>query len=138
MKNQHPLSDHKVLCLSLMFLSGVTWPESAFPDLWRWFSYLFPSTFGCRAFMNLNTAGGTIVTIAPQLFWITIQTVVYYMTANIAVFVENRVIKRRIERQAIRDRIAERLGIDRDKDAYIIGGKEGVERLRQRREGKIG
>ena len=122
----------------LMFLSGVTWPESAFPDLWRWFSYLFPSTFGCRAFMNLNTAGGTIVTIAPQLFWITIQTVVYYMTANIAVFVENRVIKRRAERQALRDRIAERLGIDRDKDAYIIGGKEGVERLRQRREGKIG
>lgn len=119
----------------LMFLSGVTWPEAAFPDGWRWFSYLFPSTFGCRAFMNLNTAGGTIVTIAPELFWITIQTVTYYMLANIAVYLENRVIKKRQEIQAARDRIAERIGIDREKDAYYIGGRAGVEKLRRRREG---
>lgn len=121
-----------------MFLTGFSWPRTAFPDVWRIFSYIFPSTFGARAFINLNTAGGTLLTIEPELFYITLQTVIYYILANAAVFLENRVIRQRKEIQAARDRIASRLGLDRDKDAYYIGGREAVEDLHARREGDYG
>ena len=40
-----------------VFLTGFTWPASNFPPFWKAVSYLFPSTFGCRAFMNLSNAG---------------------------------------------------------------------------------
>ena len=73
----------------LLFLTGFSWPETAIPAFWRVFSYLFPSTFGCRAFINLNTAGCTLQGIAPEIRILTIQTVVYYFLACAAVFLEN-------------------------------------------------
>ena len=73
----------------LLFLTGFSWPETAIPEFWRVFSYLFPSTFGCRAFINLNTAGCTLQGIAPEIRILTIQTVVYYFLACAAVFLEN-------------------------------------------------
>ena len=121
-----------------MFLTGFSWPRTAFPAFWQLFSYLFPSTFGARAFINLNTAGGTLRTIEPELMAIVLQTVIYYVLANVAVFLENQLIHQRREIQAAADRIAGRMGIDRDKDAYYIGGKEAVERLHARREGNYG
>lgn len=73
----------------LLFLTGFSWPETAIPAFWRAFSYLFPSTFGCRAFINLNTAGCTLQGIAPEIRILTVQTVVYYFLACAAVFLEN-------------------------------------------------
>lgn len=79
-----------------LFLTGFSWPETSIPDFWRVFSYIFPSTFGCRAFINLNTAGGTLQTIAPEIRALTVQTVVYYFLACAAVFVENRLHKQTV------------------------------------------
>ena len=59
---------------------------------WKCFSYLLPSTFGCQAFINLNTAGGDLSTIQPQIIAMTIQGTLYYLTACLAVFAENRFI----------------------------------------------
>ena len=75
------------------FMTGFSWPETAFPAFWRYFSYLFPSTFGCRAFINLNTAGGDLEIIRPLLRAMTVQTVVYFLLASIAVYVENFALK---------------------------------------------
>ena len=50
-----------------VFLTGFSWPTTAFPGFWKLFSYLFPSTFGCQAFINLNTAGAPLPVVAPQL-----------------------------------------------------------------------
>ena len=76
-----------------LFLTGFSWPVTAIPDFWRAVSYIFPSTFGCRAFINLNTAGGTLQTIAPEIRALTVQTVIYYFLACVAIFVENRLHK---------------------------------------------
>lgn len=76
-----------------LFLTGFSWPETAIPGFWRAVSYIFPSTFGCRAFINLNTAGGTLQTIAPEIRALTVQTVIYYFLACAAVFAENRMHK---------------------------------------------
>ena len=115
-----------VLFLSIspicLFLTGFSWPTTAIPAFWRTVSYLFPSTFGCRAFINLNTAGGTLGTIAPEIWAMTVQTVIYYFLASAAVFAENKVIEHRDQLQALRSRIDERRGIDRAENARIIAG----------------
>ena len=72
-----------------VFLTGFSWPTTAFPGFWKLFSYLFPSTFGCQAFINLNTAGAPLPVVAPQLRALCIQGVVYYILAYAAVYVEN-------------------------------------------------
>lgn len=75
-----------------VFLTGFTWPASNFPPFWKAVSYLFPSTFGCRAFMNLANAG-TLEAIAPELIALSVQIVIYYILTSAAVYLENRVIR---------------------------------------------
>lgn len=86
-----------------VFLTGFSWPTTAFPEFWKYFSYIFPSTFGCQAFINLNTAGANLEIVAPQLRALCIQGAVYFVLACVSVYVENFVIKHR-------DEIKERLG----------------------------
>jgi ABC-2 type transport system permease protein len=75
----------------LLFLTGFSWPSTAIPEFWQKVAMLFPSTFGCRAFINLNTAGGTLATIAPEIKAMTIQTMIYYFLSCAAIYVENRI-----------------------------------------------
>lgn len=96
-----------------VFLTGFSWPTSAFPSFWKWFSYLFPSTFGCQAFINLNTAGANLEIVAPLLRALCIQGVVYFVLACAAVYIENFALKRKdnIDSaiRSVEDRIIERL-----------------------------
>ena len=78
----------------LVFLTGFSWPTTAFPAFWKYFSYLFPSTFGCQAFINMNTAGAPLAVVAPQLRALCIQGGVYYILACVAVYVENFALKK--------------------------------------------
>lgn len=78
-----------VVCL---FLTGFSWPERSFPAFWRWFSYIFPSTFAVRAFMNMNTGGAGLAMAEPQITALTVQIIVYYILSCVAVFFENRII----------------------------------------------
>lgn len=71
-----------------LFLTGFSWPTTSFPLFWKVFSWLFPSTFGCTGFININTAGGDLLTIRPQLMAMTIQTAVYYILSCIAIYAE--------------------------------------------------
>ena len=72
-----------------VFLTGFTWPESQFPYLWKVLSYVFPSTFGCRAYMTLSMSG-SLEAIAPEIRALTIQTGVYFLLASLAARIENR------------------------------------------------
>ena len=80
-----------------VFLTGFSWPTTAFPAFWKYFSYLFPSTFGCQAFINLNTAGADLAIVSPLLRALCIQGVVYFVLACVAVYVENFAIKHKID-----------------------------------------
>ncbi|MBR5064600.1 MAG: ABC transporter permease [Bacteroidales bacterium] len=73
-----------------VFLTGFTWPESQFPYLWKVLSYVFPSTFGCRAYMTLCMSG-SLEAIAPEIRALTIQTGIYFLLASLAARVENRI-----------------------------------------------
>jgi len=73
-----------------VFLTGFTWPESQFPYIWKVLSYVFPSTFGCRAYMTLSMSG-SLEAIAPEIRAMTVQTGVYFLLASLAARVENRI-----------------------------------------------
>ena len=82
-----------------LFLTGFSWPEHSFPAFWKYFSWLFPSTFAVRAFMNMNTAGAGLAMAEPQLTALTIQIIVYYILSCIAAAVENRILKKDTDTQ---------------------------------------
>ena len=76
-----------------VFLTGFTWPASNFSPFWKVVSNIFPTTFGCRAYMTLcNT--GSLSAISPELRAMTLQTIAYYALACIAIYVENDILKK--------------------------------------------
>ena len=72
-----------------VFLTGFTWPQSSMPYIWRMLSCVFPSTYGCRAYMTLSMTG-SLQSIAPEIRALTIQTAVYFLLAALAAHVESR------------------------------------------------
>ena len=61
----------------LLFLTGVSWPQSNIPGAWQGVSWLFPSTFGVRAYIRINTMGASIDQILPEIRILWIQAAAY-------------------------------------------------------------
>lgn len=64
----------------LLFMAGVSWPASSIPEFWKWLSYLFPSTFGIKGFIAMNSMGARIEDIRPEITALWVQTAVYFLT----------------------------------------------------------
>ena len=103
------------LSLPLLFLTGVSWPQSAIPSYWQGISWLFPSTFGVRAFVRMNTMGGTLADVSSEVRYLWIQMAVYLGTACIVYGHQVRVSKRHA---------AERLDFLRKKREVRLGLKK--------------
>ena len=69
--------------LPLLFLSGVSWPQTNIPPFWQGVSWLFPSTFGVRAYIRLNTMGGTLGDVILEYRMLWLQAVTYFLIAAI-------------------------------------------------------
>ena len=69
--------------LPLLFLAGVSWPQSGIPEFWQSVAYLFPSTFGIRGFIRMNSMGATLHDINHEYQMLWIQVVVYFLLACI-------------------------------------------------------
>ena len=63
----------------LLFLTGVSWPQSNIPSYWQGVSWLFPSTFGARAYVRLNSMGADLSDVMPELRIIWIQALCYFV-----------------------------------------------------------
>ncbi len=63
----------------LLFLTGVSWPQSNIPSYWQGVSWLFPSTFGARAYIRLNSMGADISDVMPELRILWIQALCYFV-----------------------------------------------------------
>ncbi len=66
----------------LLFMSGVSWPQSNIPSFWQGVSWLFPSTFGIRGFVRMNSMGATLTDVATEYRALWIQVVVYFVLAH--------------------------------------------------------
>ena len=106
-----------------LFLTGCSWPTSAFPGFWKVFSYIFPTTFGAQAFINLSTAGGDMNSALTQMSALTLQTIVYFFLSCVAIYVENWVIRHKEILLEKRNELEAKAGIDREKEAKIIAGE---------------
>ena len=107
-----------------LFLTGTSWPTISFSGFWKVFSYIFPSTFGVQAFLNMNTAGGDLSAASTQIFALSIQTIVYYFLASATLYAENWAINHKREIEEVRDKIDEKRRLDRKKNAVLISGEE--------------
>ena len=67
--------------LPLLFLTGVSWPQSNISGFWQGVSWLFPSTFGVRAFVRMNTMGGTLSDVLLEVRCLWIHAFVYLIAA---------------------------------------------------------
>ena len=84
----------------MLFLSGVSWPQSAIPSYWQGFSWLFPSTFGVRAFVRMNSMGATLADVREEYICLWLQMLAYFF-ATFAVYRYHLIRTRRHALQTI-------------------------------------
>ncbi len=68
----------------LLFLSGVSWPQSNIRWFWKTFSLLFPSTLGIQGYLKIHSMGATIQQVAFETTGLWIQAIVYFIIATIS------------------------------------------------------
>lgn len=69
------------LSVPMLFLSGISWPGAKMPEFWKYFSYLFPSTFAMNGYPRIATMGCTLQDVAPMYKAMWIQTGIYFLLA---------------------------------------------------------
>lgn len=84
--------------LPLLFISGVSWPGAAIPAFWKYFSYIFPSTFGINGFIRINNMGATLSEVAFEYKALWIQAGVYFITTCFVYRYQIILSRRRISR----------------------------------------
>ena len=80
--------------IPLLFLSGASWPQSNIPGFWQGVSWLFPSTFGIRAYIRMNTMGGTLsdVLLEYRVLWLLVFA--YFLVACLVYRYQIRLARR--------------------------------------------
>lgn len=69
------------LSVPMLFLSGLSWPASDMPAFWKYFSYLFPSTFGMNGYVRITSSGARLSDISSEYIALWIQAGVYFLLA---------------------------------------------------------
>lgn len=65
----------------LLFLTGISWPQSNIAGVWQGLAWLFPSTFGVRGFLRISSMGASLSDIEPEFRALWIQVAVYFFLA---------------------------------------------------------
>ena len=68
----------------VLFISGLSWPVSSIPPLLYKLSHIFPSTSMIPAFLRIRTMGVSISDVRPELLFLVIQMIVYFIMASVA------------------------------------------------------
>ena len=69
------------MSVPLLFLSGISWPSVSIPPVWKFVSWLFPSTFGLNAHVKIMSMGGDLAATAHEVRCLWIQAAVYFILA---------------------------------------------------------
>lgn len=65
----------------LLFLSGISWPDTAISGSYKAIAHLFPSTFGINGFIKMNSMGAGTEDINNEIIWLWALAGVYFVTA---------------------------------------------------------
>ncbi len=69
--------------LILLFLCGISWPQSNINGFWRAFAWMFPSTHGIQGYIKINSMGADIHKVSYEYLSLWIQTAFYFLTASL-------------------------------------------------------
>ena len=69
------------LSLIFLFISGVAWPTPKVPAVWRYLSYLIPSTHGMHGYIRINSMGASIRDIPFEYISLWAQAIIYFIIA---------------------------------------------------------
>ena len=83
--------------IPLLFLTGVSWPQSSIPGAWQGVSWLFPSTFGVRAFIRVNSMGASFSQILPEIRILWIQAAAYLGMACVVYAYQKRLARKHVQ-----------------------------------------
>ncbi len=62
----------------LLFMTGISWPQSNIPSFWQSVAWLFPSTWGVRGFLRISSMGASLADIETEFSALWIQVGVYF------------------------------------------------------------
>ncbi|MBQ0075360.1 MAG: ABC transporter permease [Prevotella sp.] len=65
----------------LLFMTGVSWPQTAIPGVWQGLSSIFPSTFAVRGFIRISSMGALLSDVAEEYRILWTQTSIYVLLA---------------------------------------------------------
>lgn len=71
------------MSVPLLFLSGVSWPSVSIPVVWKFVSWIFPSTFGLNAHIKISSLGADLSTVGYEISCIWVQLAAYFALACI-------------------------------------------------------
>lgn len=76
------------VCTSIpfLFLSGISWPQSAIPGFWQGVGQIVPSTFAMRGFVRMSSMGARIGDVLPEFRALCILAVIYNVIALLVVY----------------------------------------------------
>lgn len=89
--SEAPLLIIAFFSVGYIFLSGVSYPLELMPWYWQAAHYVFPVAPAVLAFVKLNSMGGSLADIWPQMLTLWIQVIIY---GAWAVYTTRRVYKR--------------------------------------------
>jgi ABC-2 type transport system permease protein len=94
----------------LLFMTGLSWPQSNIPGVWQGISWLFPSTFGVRAYVRLNSMGASLADVLFEYRILWIQAGAYFLLAYLVYSFQINQAHKRIkqEYQEMKERVEQR------------------------------
>lgn len=69
------------LSVPMLFLSGLSWPSASMPSVWKYVSYIFPSTFGMNGYVRIASMGASLSDIKTEYMALWIQAGIYFLLA---------------------------------------------------------
>lgn len=73
-----------VTSVLFLFLSGLTWPRFAMPEVWQIVGDFIPATWAVEAFIQINSNGATLADVAMDYYWLWGLTGAYSILASLA------------------------------------------------------
>jgi ABC-2 type transport system permease protein len=68
----------------LLFMSGITWPQSNINGYWKTFAWIFPSTQGIQGYIKINTMSADLHHARYEYVSLWVQTAIYFVTTFFA------------------------------------------------------
>lgn len=69
------------MSVPMLFLSGLSYPRPSMPEIWKYVSYIFPSTFGMNGYVRITAMGASLQDVKAEYCGLWIQAGTYFVMA---------------------------------------------------------